>query len=104
MAVGYGHVGWSLDLYRSHRPAPAGMGAGEHIWAVPGTPKLVNVGYRGRYMTFLADFWGFVRGTHENFSAKNRWIRPRYMRGMDTPIWGMFLAFPSTRFVAKDFE
>jgi len=62
MAVGYGHVGWSLDLYRSPGPAPAGMGAGEHIRAVPGTSKLVNVGYRGRYMAFLADFGGFVRG------------------------------------------
>ena len=70
MAVGYGHVGWSLDLYRSHGPAPAGMGAGGHIWAVPGTSKLVNVGYRGRYMAFLADFGGLSGGTHGTFSAK----------------------------------
>ena len=86
MERGYGVLGWSLDLYRSHGPAPAGMGAGGHTRAVPGTSKLVNVGYRGRYMTFLADFGGFVRGTHGTFSAKNRWIRPRYMGGLDTPM------------------
>ena len=63
MERGYGALGWSLDLYRSHGPAPAGMGAGGHIRAVPGTSKLVNVGYRGRHMTFLADFGVFVRGT-----------------------------------------
>ena len=62
MERGYVALGWSLDLYRSHGLAPAGMGAGGHIRAVPGTSKLVNVGYRGRYMTFLADFWDFVRG------------------------------------------
>ena len=85
MERGYGALGWSLDLYRSHGPAPAGMGAGGHIRAVPGTSKLVNVGYRGLYMAFLADFGGFVRGTHGTFSAKNRWIRPRYMGGAGYP-------------------
>ena len=92
MAVGHGHVGWSLDLYMSPGPAPAGMGAGEHIWAVPGTAKLVNVGYRGRYMAFLADFGGLSVGTHGTFSAKNRWIRPRYMGGTGTHTEGMSLA------------
>ena len=92
MERGYGALGWSLDLYRSHGPAPAGMGAGGHIRAVPGTSKLVNVGYRGLYMAFLADFGGFVRGTHGTFSAKNRWIRPRYMGGLDTPTGGVSLA------------
>ena len=57
MERGYGALGWSLDLYRSHGPAPAGMGAGGHIRAVPGTSKLVNVGYRGRYDVF-GRFWG----------------------------------------------
>ena len=66
MERGYGVLGWSLDLYRSPGLAPAGMGAGEHIRAVPGTSKLVNVGYRGRYMAFLADFGGFVRGYPRN--------------------------------------
>ena len=55
MERGYGVLGWSLDLYRSDGPAPAGMGGGGHIGAVPGSSKLVNVGYRGRYMTFLAE-------------------------------------------------
>ena len=92
MERGYVALGWSLDLYRSHGLAPAGMGAGGHIRAVPGTSKLVNVGYRGRYMTFLADFGVFVRGTHGTFSAKNRWIRQRYMGGLDTPTGGVSLA------------
>ena len=70
MERGYGALGWSLDLYRSHGPAPAGMGAGGHIRAVPGTSKLVNVGYRGLYMAFLADFGGFVRGTTGPFRLK----------------------------------
>ena len=92
MERGYGALGWSLDLYRSHGPAPAGMGAGGHTRAVPGASKLVNVGYRGLYMTFLADFGGFVRGTHGAFSAKNRWIRPSYIGGLDTPTGGLSLA------------
>ena len=92
MEGGYGALGWSLDLYGSHGPASAGMGAGGHIRAVPGTSKLVNVGYRGLYMAFLADLGGFVRGTHGTFSAKNRWIRPRYMGGLDTPTGGVSLA------------
>ena len=70
MERGYGALGWSLDLYRSHGPAPAGMGAGGHIRAVPGTSKLVNVGYTGHYMTILADFGVFVPGTHGTVSAK----------------------------------
>ena len=81
MERGYGALGWSLDLYRSHGPAPAGMGAGGHTRAVPGASKLVNVGYRGRYMTFLADFGVFVWGTH---STQTRSIDLRYRRYQDS--------------------
>ena len=38
------------------------MGAREDTWAVPGTPKLVNVGSIGPYEAKLADLRGVCPG------------------------------------------
>ena len=92
MERGYVALGWSLDLYRSHGPAPAGMGAGGHIRAVPGTSKLVNLAIGGCYMAFLTDFGGRCGSPHGAFSARYGWIRPRYMGGTGTHTEGMSLA------------
>ena len=62
-AASDGHKIWFVDWYRSHGPALAGMGAGGHVRAVPGTSKLVSFGHTEAKIGKIDDFDGFCPGS-----------------------------------------